>query len=235
MGGGLVLFGIGGDDRAAAWSTRSPAAQQRRRTPAEALREARSSARRQGARTRGRGRLGGSSPARASSSPARATTTTTTRHLHGRGQGRARSRPRRHGSSYLALDPQTSRTTRVARLMVQAYVSLGELDKADDAPRRSWPRPRDAAGAYAQLAVLAYQAGQTRKGDLAAEKALELTRQGPARSRSRRELDQAKPAADQAAQQRRSVAERPRRTHRRGRYHVRPPRPCSSTGRAADS
>ena len=34
---------------------------------------------------------------------------------------------------------------------------------------------RGSAGAYAQLAILAYQAGQTRKGDLAAAKALEET------------------------------------------------------------
>ena len=40
---------------------------------------------------------------------------------------------------------------------------------------------RDSAGAYATLAPLAYQAGQLRKGDLARDKALELTDAGHAR------------------------------------------------------
>jgi hypothetical protein len=64
--------------------------------------------------------------------------------------------------------------SRVASLMVQAYAGLGELDKATQA-QEIIATDRDSAGAYATLATLAYQAGQTRKGDLASDKALELT------------------------------------------------------------
>ena len=62
----------------------------------------------------------------------------------------------------------------VASLMVQAYAGLGELDKAT-AAQEIIAEDRDSAGAYATLASLAYQANQLRKGDLARDKALELT------------------------------------------------------------
>jgi hypothetical protein len=75
---------------------------------------------------------------------------------------------------------------RVASLMVQAYAGIGELDKA--------------AGAYATLAQIAYQAGQTRKGDLARAKALELT-DPDMREALKGQLDQAKQAAVQQALQ----------------------------------
>jgi hypothetical protein len=64
--------------------------------------------------------------------------------------------------------------SRVASLMVQAYAGLGELDKAT-AAQEIIAQDRNSAGAYATLATLAYQAGQLRKGDLARDKALELT------------------------------------------------------------
>jgi hypothetical protein len=64
--------------------------------------------------------------------------------------------------------------SRVASLMVQAYAGLGELDKATQA-QEIIAEDRNSAGAYATLATLAYQAGQMRKGDLAKDKALELT------------------------------------------------------------
>jgi hypothetical protein len=64
--------------------------------------------------------------------------------------------------------------SRVASLMVQAYSVLNEPDKAAVA-QEVIALDRNSVGAYTQLAVLAYQAGQTRKGDLAKDKALELT------------------------------------------------------------
>jgi hypothetical protein len=64
--------------------------------------------------------------------------------------------------------------SRVASLMVQAYASLGDLDQATRA-QEIIAEDRDSAGAYATLATLAYQAGQTRKGDLATDRALDLT------------------------------------------------------------
>ena len=64
--------------------------------------------------------------------------------------------------------------SRVASLMVQAYAALGELDKATQA-QEIIAEDRNSAGAYATLATLAYQAGQIRKGDLAKDRALDLT------------------------------------------------------------
>ena len=64
--------------------------------------------------------------------------------------------------------------SRVASLMVQAYSTLGEFDKAATA-QEVIALDRESVGAYTQLAVLAYQANQLRKGDLAKDKAIELT------------------------------------------------------------
>jgi hypothetical protein len=64
--------------------------------------------------------------------------------------------------------------SRVASLMVQAYSVLGQYDKAATA-QEVIALDRKSVGAYTQLAVLAYQANQLRKGDLARDKALELT------------------------------------------------------------
>jgi hypothetical protein len=63
---------------------------------------------------------------------------------------------------------------RVASLMVQAYSVLEQYDKAAIA-QEVIALDRDSVGAYTQLAVLSYQAGQLRKGDLARDKALELS------------------------------------------------------------
>jgi hypothetical protein len=86
---------------------------------------------------------------------------------------------------------------RVASLMVQAYAGLGELDKATQA-QEIIATDRDSAGAYATLATLAYQAGQTRKGDLASDKALELT-EPDMREALRGQLEGAKTQALQEA------------------------------------
>jgi len=63
---------------------------------------------------------------------------------------------------------------RVASLMVQGYSALGEFDNAAIA-QEAIALDRKSVGAYTQLAILAYQANQLRKGDLARDKALELT------------------------------------------------------------
>jgi hypothetical protein len=63
---------------------------------------------------------------------------------------------------------------RVASLMVQAYSALSEPEKAA-AAQEVIALDRESVGAYTQLALLAYQANQLRKGDLARDKALELT------------------------------------------------------------
>jgi len=64
--------------------------------------------------------------------------------------------------------------TRVASLMVQAYSQLGEPAKAT-IPQELIAQERESAGTYASLAQLAYAGGQTRKGDLATKRALRLT------------------------------------------------------------
>jgi hypothetical protein len=64
--------------------------------------------------------------------------------------------------------------SRVASLMVQGYSALGEFDNAAIA-QEVIALDRKSVGAYTQLAILAYQANQLRKGDLARDKALELT------------------------------------------------------------
>jgi hypothetical protein len=76
---------------------------------------------------------------------------------------------------YEALNPKnTDEESRIASLMVQAYVSLNQLEPAARA-QEVIATARNTSGAYSQLAVLSYEAGLTRKGDLAAKKALGLT------------------------------------------------------------
>jgi hypothetical protein len=76
---------------------------------------------------------------------------------------------------YLALNPKQP-DPQVANIMVQVFGpgGLNELDKATSAMEVVVnARPKSYA-LYAQLAQLAYLAGQTRKGDLAAGKATDL-------------------------------------------------------------
>ena len=82
---------------------------------------------------------------------------------------------------------------RVASLMVQAYAALNDLTNATRA-QEVVAESRDTAGAYSQLAVLAYQAGQTRRGDLARKAALERTDEDM-REALKGQLDQAKQQA----------------------------------------
>jgi len=84
---------------------------------------------------------------------------------------------------------------RVATLMVQAYsqVGLNEPEKAVQAQEIiTEVRPKDST--FATLAVLAYQAGQTRKGDLAKNEALSLSDKAD-RETLKSELEQAKQQA----------------------------------------
>jgi hypothetical protein len=103
---------------------------------------------------------------------------------------------------YVALNPDPPDDT-VAGFMVQAFSSVG-LDKPAKAVRAMEMVIQvrgDNSNLYSQLAVLAYDAGQTRKGDLAADKAVRLA--SPAdRKLLRKNLDNAKAqaVADQASQ-----------------------------------
>jgi len=89
--------------------------------------------------------------------------------------------------------------SRVASLMVGVYASLNQPAKAA-AAQEIIAEDRDSGGAYATLALLAYQAGQTRKGDLAAKKALDLT-EPDLRESLKGQLESAKTQAASAAAQ----------------------------------
>jgi tetratricopeptide (TPR) repeat protein len=75
---------------------------------------------------------------------------------------------------HLALDPKQP-DDGVASLMVQAYSQFGLNDPAKAvAAQEVITEVRPKSATFANLAVLAYQAGQTRKGDLATERAVDL-------------------------------------------------------------
>jgi hypothetical protein len=77
-------------------------------------------------------------------------------------------------NKYLALDdPNADEKSSLASRMVRVFIALNDLTAAARA-QEIIAEDRESVGAYSQLAVLSYQAGQTRKGDLAAEKAVEL-------------------------------------------------------------
>jgi hypothetical protein len=97
-------------------------------------------------------------------------------------------------SKYLALNPKNPDDT-VANLMVRAFDQTG-LNRPKDAvaAQEIITEARPKATTYAQLAILAYQAGETRTGDLARTKALELS-DAADRNTLKSTLDQAKQAA----------------------------------------
>jgi len=99
---------------------------------------------------------------------------------------------------YLALNPKKP-DDRVASLMVQAFGALNKPDKAAEA-QEVITEARPTASTFTQLAVFAYQAGQTRKGDLAKNKALELTAPDM-RQALKGQLESAKQSAASAAAQ----------------------------------
>jgi hypothetical protein len=93
---------------------------------------------------------------------------------------------------YLDLDPKAP-DVNVASLMVQAYgpTGLNQAEKAVTAQEVITEQKGDDYAQLAQLALLAYQAKQLRKGDLAAAKALRLAPKDQ-RSQLKQTLDQAK-------------------------------------------
>ena len=95
---------------------------------------------------------------------------------------------------YLALDPKKP-DDRVAGLMVRAFDQTGLNRPADaTAAQEIITEARPSATTYATLAIYAYQAGQTRKGDLARNEALD---RAPADEKNtlKSSLDQAKQQA----------------------------------------
>ena len=75
---------------------------------------------------------------------------------------------------HLALDPKQP-NLRAANLMVQAYQGLDDLTKAVRAKQLVTAAEKNpTSNQFQQLAAIAYQAGETRVGDLAATRALDL-------------------------------------------------------------
>src|SRR3954470_5797489 len=73
---------------------------------------------------------------------------------------------------YLALNPPKP-DEGLARQMIQAYLSLSKPEKAV-AAQEIVTQVEPSQQTFSNLALLAYQANQTRKGDLAAKKAISL-------------------------------------------------------------
>lgn len=102
---------------------------------------------------------------------------------------------------YLALDPPELDAD-VAAVMAQALGpdGLGELEKAVNALQIVADEQRTAP-IYAQLAALAYQAGNDRTGDLAREEALELADSESQREQITQAIEQAQAQAQLQEQQ----------------------------------
>jgi hypothetical protein len=103
--------------------------------------------------------------------------------------------------SYLALNPKKP-DANVANLMVQAFgpSGLNEPAKAVSAMEIVVDARKPSYALYAQLAQLAYAAGQTRKGDLSVAKSLALAPKDQ-RDQLKQQLDQIKAQSAAAAAQ----------------------------------
>jgi hypothetical protein len=100
---------------------------------------------------------------------------------------------------YMALDPSKPDPD-LAALMVQAFspTGLSRPPKAVAAQEIVVDARPPSTGLYSTLAILAYQAGQTRKGDLAADKAVSLAPKDQ-RSLLKEQLQQQKSATSGGA------------------------------------
>jgi predicted Zn-dependent protease len=93
---------------------------------------------------------------------------------------------------YVALKPATP-DERLARQMANAYLSTGNSDKAVGA-QEIVTQVDPTQQTFSNLAIFAYQANQTRKGDLAAAKAVDLAPKADQKD-LKTQLDQAKTQA----------------------------------------
>jgi tetratricopeptide (TPR) repeat protein len=202
MGGGLVFFGIGGDvsgglvdaitERGGGGDTGSEAAQKREE---RALRATRANPRDAAAWTE---------LARARYQLASADADPNTGQFGAEGRAKLRQAGQAW-DRYLALEPEKP-DDKVARTMVQVYAALNDLPKAARA-QEIVAEAADTSNAYAQLAVLSYQAGQERKGDLARRQAIEKA-EPDMRESIKGQIDQAKTQA-QAEQAQPQQGEQP--------------------------
>ena len=194
MGGGLVLFGIGGGGAmqgglvdaitgTSGGDTGAERFEQRERDSAAATRRDPRDAAAWAALTRARVQAAGIGD---NFDPNTATYTES---------GRAKlEQAAQSWERYLALNPEKP-DDRVAGLMVRAFDQTGLNRPADAAKAQEIiTEARPSSTTYATLAIYAYQAGQTRKGDLARNEALERAEKDE-RNTLKDQLDQAKQQA----------------------------------------
>ena len=98
---------------------------------------------------------------------------------------------------YMALNPKHP-DDRLARLMLQAFVSLNDPARAAQA-QEIVTASNPTSKTYAQLAVYAYQAGQVTKGDAASLKAVDLAPKAQKKA-LKAQLAQAKSQASKSPQ-----------------------------------
>ena len=196
MGGGLVLFGIGGDVQGGLFDAfRENKAQGGDNTVIEQRVEA--ADKRLGANPRDEAALKDAIRGNYQLAAQGANQDTGAFTAEGKARlGRADDAWRR----YLALDPERPDDS-LAGLMVQAYVGLEQYGRAADAAEVV-ARARPSAQAYLQLSQLAAQAGQERTADLAGERAVELAEDRDEKKVVREQLKQidAATAAQKGAQ-----------------------------------
>jgi hypothetical protein len=194
MGGGLVLFGIGGGGAmqgglvdaitgTSGGDTGAERFQQREQEALAATRRNPQDPRAWAELTRARVQLAGIGE---NFDPNTATYTES---------GRAKlSEAAQAWERYLSLDPKKP-DDRVAGLMVRAFDQTGLNRPAEAAAAQEIiTEARPSATTYATLAIYAYQAGQTRKGDLARNEALDRAPKDE-RNTLKDQLDQAKQQA----------------------------------------
>jgi hypothetical protein len=199
MGGGLVLFGIGGDVQGGLFDAFREESGQDSGTDViqERLQQAEAAARRNprqpeawAALTRERYRAAASGEGFDQN----------TRQFTAQGRERLRSAAQAW-ERYLALDPPRV-DDRVAALMVEAYSPAG-LNRPRDAVEALEvliERRGPSSDLFSRLAILNFQAGQERQGDLAVDRAVELAEPDERRA-LRRELQELKTQIQQGAAQ----------------------------------
>jgi tetratricopeptide (TPR) repeat protein len=172
MGGGLVLFGIGGDvsgglvdaitERSGTTDTGTGRYEDREREAERATQADPKDAEAWAALARARFQLASAGD----------NFDQQTQQFSASGKAQLRSATQAW-ERHLALDPKQP-DDGVASLMVQAYsFGLNEPAKAV-AAQEVITEARPTSATFANLAIFAYQAGQTRKGDLASDKAVSL-------------------------------------------------------------
>jgi hypothetical protein len=194
MGGGLVLFGIGGEVSGGLFNAfENEGGQNANEIVEERLKKAE-----EAAKTRPNDAAAWSELTRARFQAIGGDEIDQTGQYIGGGTAKARSAVEAW-ERYLKLDKTPD--VNLAGIVRQLYGGLGEAEQAVAVQELivEQTKPPDATS-YKQLAFLAYAAGQTRKGDLSGKKALELATKDE-RPTLKSQLDQAKAAATQAAVQ----------------------------------